>query len=483
MELALINPAQHRQLFLDDHAVEKTYGVKRALHQPQKAQPVLMPDRSLDQVLVQSIDEPQWNSEKQVWEWWYRALYAIPPYGTGQTTQSSMTHYAISKDGISWKTPSVGLYEWRGSNNNNIAFDFVGVGPIQSKERSPCHIFRDERDEDPQRRYKGFFNDEKNCNRWPGVSPDGFHWTVLDVPSIPSNDTSDLTYDEIGNQYVATVKHRTEWGRSVWLSTSKDFANWTTPLLIVHTDEIDKENCRDRVRRVVEDPAYLSPPVVDDTDYNAELYFMSVMPYQGIYVGFPLLFNPAGTDSPQLNNTGINQVELAVSRDLRHWERVADRGVFLGVEPWDGVNYGTAQVSLCGRPIVHEDREIWIYYQTCRFRGHHSLYEDVSPEFLNDMGGMFLARLRLDGFVSLDAEPEGEVITRPFMLNGENLYVNAEADSGELRADILDAETMDPLPGFSASQCTSLQGDHLSGLIAWEGQSAPVSPNPPKDGV
>ena len=474
MEPSLINPVRHRQLFLDDHAVEKTYGVKRALHQPQKDQPVLMPDRSLDQVLVQSIDEPQWNSEKKVWEWWYRGLYAIPPYGRGQTTENSMTHYAISTDGICWETPSLGLYEWRGSIDNNIAFDSVEVGFIQSKERSPCHIFRDERDEDPQSRYKGFFNDEQNCNRWPGVSPDGFHWTVLDVPPIPSNDTSDLTYDEIGNQYLATVKHRMEWGRSVWLSTSKDFANWTTPLLIVHTDEIDKQNRRNRVRRVVEDPAYLSPPVVDDTDYNAELYFMSVMPYEGIYVGFPLLFNPAGTDAPQMNNTGINQVELAVSRDLHHWERVADRGVFLGVEPWNGVNYGTAQVSLCGRPIVHEDCEIWIYYQACRFRGHHSLYEDVSPEFLNDMGGMFLARLRLDGFVSLDAEQEGEVITRPFMLNGENLYVNAETDSGELQADILDAETMDPLPGFSASQCTSLQGDHLSGRIAWEGQSAPV---------
>ena len=478
MGAPLINPSQHRQLFLDDHAVEKMHGVKRALHQPLKAEPVLMPDHSLDQVLLQSLDEPQWNSEKKVWEWWYRGVYAIPPYGSGQSTTSSMTHYATSTDGISWEAPSLGLYSWRGSTDNNIAFDSVEVEFIQSRERSPCHIFRDERDEDPQRRYKGFFNDEQNCNRWPAVSQDGFHWTVLDVPPVPSNDTSDLAYDEIGDQYVATVKHRTEWGRSVWLSTSRDFANWTPPRLIVHTDEIDKQNRRDRVRRVVEDPAYLSPPVVDATDYSAELYMMSVMPYEGIYVGFPLLFNPAGTDAPQMNNTGINQVELAVSRDLHRWERVADRSVFLGVEPWNGVNYGTAQVSVCGRPIVHEGREIWVYYQACRFRGHHSLYEDVSPEFLNDMGGIFLARLRLDGFVSLDAEQEGEVVTRPFMLNGEDLYVNAEADSGELRAEILDAETMDPLPGFSASQCASIRGDHLSGRIAWEGESAPVRDRP-----
>ena len=80
--------------------------------------------------------------------------------------------------------------------------------------------------------------------------------------------------------------------------------------------------------------------------------------------------------------------------------------------------------------------------------------------------------------MSLDAEQEGEVVTRPFMLNVEDLYVNAEADSGELRAEILDAETMDPLPGFSASQCASIRGDHLSGRIAWEGESAPVRDRP-----
>ena len=478
MKLSLIDPAQHRQRFLDDYAVERTYNLTRTFHQPQKDQPVLMPDRSLDQVLIQSIDEPQWNSEKKVWEWWYRALYAVPPYAMGKTTESVNTHYATSEDGVRWEKPSLNLYEWRGSRDNNIAFDSSEVVCFQSRERSPSHIIRDDTDYDPQRRYKGFFNDQLNCNRFPGVSPDGFHWTQLDVPAIPSNDTSDLTYDKISNQYVATVKHRTEWGRSVWLSTSKDFAVWTTPHLIIHIDEIDKQNRLNRVRTVVENPEYLSPPVIDNTDYNAELYMMSVMPYEGIYIGFPLLFNPAGTDAPQLNNTGINQVELATSRNLYHWNRVANRDVFLGVQPWDGVNYGTAQVSICGRPIGREDKEIWIYYQACRFRGHHSLYKDVDPKFLNDMGGIFLAKLRLDGFVSLDAKQEGEVVTRPFMLNGENLFVNFENESGELRAEILDADTMAPLPRFSASQCTSIRGDHLSARIIWEGSTTPATTNP-----
>ena len=70
----------------------------------------------------------------------------------------------------------------------------------------------------------------------------------------PSEDTSTLIYDEISEQYVATVKQRTVWGRSVWLSTSVDFVDWTEPKLILHTDEIDRANRKRRIQEVVENP-------------------------------------------------------------------------------------------------------------------------------------------------------------------------------------------------------------------------------------
>ena len=462
MKLSTINPAQHKQLFLDDHTIESLSGVKRTLHPPQKCGPVLRPDRSREQISLQSRSVPQWNSEKGIWEWWYWASYAVPPYGKHHSTSISLVHYAVSTDGVRWETPSLGLYEWRGSRDNNIACD-----PTEG-HRSLYHIIRDEREKDPQRRYKGLFGAR---DRALGISPDGLDWTMLDAPAIPSSDESHFTYDEMGEQYLALVKHGTEWGRSVWLATSKDFVHWTEPKLIFHSDETDKENRRRRIREVVQNPAYLSPPIVDGTDYIAEVYQMAVMPYEGIYVGFPGLFNPAGAiPPPQMNYTGINQVELTVSRDLAHWERVADRAVFIGIDPWDGVNYGTAQNLLCGRPHVHEAREIWIYYNAIRFRGHKELYRDVTPEFFDDVSALCLAKLRLDGFVSLDAEAEGTIVTKPFMLNGGHPYVNAEVGKGELRAEMLDAETMKPLPGLSVQQCIPLNGDHLCARIAWKGQ-------------
>ncbi len=79
MDPAYIDPVRHKQLFLDDHAVESMSGVKRTLHRPDKPGPVLRPDRSLGQTALQSRSVPQWNSEKGLWEWWYWAMYDSLP--------------------------------------------------------------------------------------------------------------------------------------------------------------------------------------------------------------------------------------------------------------------------------------------------------------------------------------------------------------------------------------------------------------------
>ena len=456
MNPAPIQPQRHKQLFLDDGAIEAMSGLQRVLHRPERCGPVLRPNRSRGEKHVQSASAPQWNPEKSLWEWWYKGYTAF--------TDDSLALYATSTDGLRWEKPDLGLYECNGSTANNIAY--------QSPDHYLNHIVRDEGEEDPQRRYKAFFSEADHMDRCPGVSPDGFAWTFLDVPPIPSQDTSQLICDDIGQRYLATVKHRTEWGRSAWLVTSPDFAHWTDPVLILHTDEIDQQNRKRRIQEVVDDPAYLSPPVVDGREYLAQLYMLPLTTYEGLYIGFPLLFNPSGTDPEQTNHTGLNQVELAVSRDAHHWQRVADRAVFVGVEPWEGgANFGNAQVSLCGSPIVHE-QEIWIYYLAYRFRGHRNLFADLDPSIYNDAffeesSAICLAKLRLDGFVSLNASTEGELLTAAFTWRGESLYVNAAADDGEVLVEVVDAESHTPLPGRSVRECRPLRGDHLRGAVTW----------------
>ncbi len=468
---AEIHPLRHRQLFLDDGAVESTSGLQRVLHQPVKAGPVIMPDRSRGERAVQSGSVPQWDPEKGRWEWWYK--------GITNFTGEYVTLYATSADGVHWERPVVGLYEWNGSRSNNVAFD--------SGMMNLCHVIRDQAEADPRRRYKGLFSDSDNMDRYPGVSADGFMWEISQGPPIPSQDTSSLVYDDIGNRYLAIVKHRTEWGRSAFLSTSPDCGDWTDPELVLHTDEIDRENRKRRIQAVVDDPAYLSPPVVDGRDYLAQLYMMPVLPYEGLYVGFPLLFNPSGADGAQSNHTGLNQVELAVSRDARKWERVADRAVFVGVEPWEGgANFGNAQVALCGAPIVR-DEELWIYYIACRYRGHRDLFANLDAAIYNDAffdpnTVICLARLRRDGFVSFDpvAADAGEMVTKPFRWTQGSLCVNAAVVAGgEIAVEVVDAGSLRPLPGRSAGECVALRGDRLAGEIRWgEGSHAAFGARP-----
>lgn len=456
----MIDPIQHKQLFLDDSAVEQMSGVTRCLHQPYHHQPVLRPDQSQGQVAVQSRSAPQWNSEKEIWEWWYWAYYQVPPHGKYQSTEARVSCYATSTDGIDWQTPILGLHEWNGSHQNNIVID--------PKARSLYHIIRDEQEQDPQRRYKALFDLH---DRYLGVSPDGFRWTMLDVPPIPSEDESHFLYDPISRQYLAFVKQPTEWGRSVWLSTSKDFQHFSAPQLVFHSDALDRENRKQRIQRVIADPAYLSPPLVDETDHIAQVYQMAVMPYEGAYIGFPVLFNPAGAVPPPHGNyTALNQVELTYSHDCLHWMRVADRALFLPVDPMEETTYGWAQKLLCGTPHVHDQREIWIYYNALRFRGPQYLYKDVPAHYHDDASALVLAKLRLDGFVSLDADEAGTMTTKPFLSQGGQLFVNAETKDGAVMAEIVDAGTYQPLSGFSAAESIPVRGDHLRAQLRWNHQ-------------
>ena len=215
-----------------------------------------------------------------------------------RTTRSPMT-------GNIGKSPALGLYEFGGSTDINIAFDPENMG-----QGIPFHVVRDESDPDPRRRYKGLFNAN---GRRLAVSPDGFDWILHDAPPIPSQDESQFTHDLQSNRFLAMVKLSSEWGRSVWLSTSSDFNTFTEPQLIFHTDEIDRENGRRRVRKIIEDPANITPPLVDDEDYIAECYNMAVLPYEGLYIGFPTIFNSVGAiPPPETNHTRINQIELTV---------------------------------------------------------------------------------------------------------------------------------------------------------------------------
>lgn len=80
-----------------------------------------------------------------------------------------------------------------------------------------------------------------------------------------------------------------------------------------------------------------------------------------------------------------------------------------------------------------------------------------------------LALLRRDRFASMDAgDSTGILTTRPVRFRGRHLFVNVQAEKGELRTEVLD-ENGQVIPSFSSANCVPISVDRTRQAIAWNG--------------
>ena len=436
-----------RELFLDDSMVGGLYRVARKVHQPAKQGAVVRADRpwertlrrgsSVPSELVEFYNSPVWDGDERVFKMWY-------VIGDGR-----LTGFARSRDGVAWEKPTLGVREHEGSKQNNL------VTVRGNPEAEIVHVLRDP-DAPAERRYKGlaFLG---AAGRQAVVSADGYDFRVLGAPPIPGQDTSQLVWDERGRQYILTVKHPGPFGRSVWLSTSKDFEHWTPHELIFHADALDQELGRRRIEEHLRNPALYHPLASHPDEYRTEVYMMPAFPYESLYVGLPVFFEAADRlPAPFNNQDGINSIKLAASRNLRTWVKVGNRESFIPVSPRAAGVLDTAQVLPAARPVVRED-ELWFYYSGIDVR---------YPPDGAFHGAIHLAKLRRDGFVSLDGESETAFVeTRNLRLEGKHLFCNVDARAGELRAEFLGRD----LPAaFAGVRSRPVQGDRLRAELVWE---------------
>jgi len=78
-----------------------------------------------------------------------------------------------------------------------------------------------------------------------------------------------------------------------------------------------------------------------------------------------------------------------------------------------------------------------------------------------------LATLRLDGFVSVEADIEGTLATKPLIFLGETLVVNANAEGGALVVEAVDSKGQ-VIAGFAAADCTPITTDSVRHIVAWK---------------
>jgi hypothetical protein len=129
---------------------------------------------------------------------------------------------------------------------------------------------------------------------------------------------------------------------------------------------------------------------------------------------------------------------------------------------------------------VRQGDELWFYYWGSRFTMHrwHELDKPEHPDptlssearNASPASAIHLAKLRLDGFASLrGGATAGEVVTTSLPVNGTSLYVNAAAQAGTLKAELLDADTGVAIPGYTLADSVPLQADAVRAKLQWQG--------------
>ncbi|MBI4623443.1 MAG: hypothetical protein HY736_09540 [Verrucomicrobia bacterium] len=434
-----------RQLMFDRQVIDDAWGVERTVHQPVKYEknPVLPGEPQYSKAHFGSCFRfDQERSKFRLWaQSWdqRRAKYAKSQFGA----------YFESSDAVVWTAPELGLVEMDGSRKNNVIRAENGVLPgAMSVLEVP-----------PRLRHRGKFAmlygysaEKPRPGETHGMevriawSEDGLRWA--DQPENPvihgrSDTFNNIVYNPGRDVFMMYRRPSVNANqiRRIAYSESRDLITWSQPQTILFPDESD--------------PA-------------AMFYSLVVVPYQGMYVGFLQNFylytdNPSYA-GPVRNGPKSHQldIELAWSRDGLRWDRHPRHPVFLETGAPGSYDWGMISVH---QGLFEKDGRISLLYS-----GTEALH--VNAQVKAGRGSsLCLATLRQDGFVSLDAPKEGYVLTKPLLIPGGKLHINAQTEPGGFirvalrRGDgVKDGDWLD---GWSYEQSKDFRGDSADATMSW----------------
>jgi hypothetical protein len=363
-------------------------------------------------------------------------LFVANGYGSNE----GITRLYVSKDGIEFDAPELGVFEYQGSKANNIIFYLSPMYGCFFKDTNPNVL--------PEERFK-LTAWLANRGIYYYCSPDMIHWRRNETIMLPvvSGGNAETFWDDQRGQYVSLLKrdgsyHNDECpsvrGRvSVGFETKEIHKPWAFSAMDTPYFEgwpLVALTCEG--------------PIVFGVNKFGQVYRTRAVKYPwapDVYLAFLW----------RMDEKDVRQTDLAVSRDGVNWRTHADIGMYIP----NGLSFGgeTIVETLAHGGLVRRGDRIWQYAQYVT--GAHG------------GGTRSIVRLtqRLDGFVSLDAgSQEGVIITRPFVLEGKKLVLNADASDGYIRVGILDLSEK-PLAGFGTKKAIAVTSDSVEHVAGWEG--------------
>ncbi len=410
------------------HLLRATAFVTRIINQPERYEgnPIMKKAHDWEGETAPHPNGITYDEEDEIWKMWYCGL----THEDEGRRHVYNCMYATSQDGITWDRPELGLVKDSAGNDTNI----VHEGKAQ-------FAFKDPRAGDPSRQYKmGRSMASKEGLQHPMVyySPDGLNWTPDPGPFSHNrgDETLSVMYDPESKKYLGfcrnrypkpTLRHRTE--RSLLRIQSNDLVHWSMSEPIMDKDPLDP--------------------------FDTDFYGMRGTFYESVYLGFLNVHHTAKDDF---------DIWLAYSRDSFHWERLRT-GPFLPLGPEGSWDWG--MVSAIQAPIRLND-ELWFYYT-----GVAGLHDAQGKSV-----GLGLAKLRVDGFASIDAFENTHrtknypptLLTKPLYSHGNRLEVNVDASKGFIEAELLNVDGF-PIEGYSNDECDTFKGDSLAHTFTWKGRS------------
>jgi hypothetical protein len=302
------------------------------------------------------------------------------------------------------------------------------------------------------------------------TSPDGIHWTPFEKsplePDILTGDVIVAQRDPVtGVISVAGRSHSTWSGGS-----HPDDKSFSTPY---EPSETFGHNKRNVWWTQTDDglnwaPAFQALRADDQDNLDDQIYCLNHFRAGRLNLGLINIFHT-------VDNT--MDLELIYSQDnWQSWSRpfrnvpYIDRGA--GPTDWDRL------MMVCpSAPVVHGD-QVYVFYGGANTHHDWWIHEDIGPDVPEKCNmdlvdfRLGLAKLRRDGFVSMDVGPlDGVLVTNPLQCGGDRLVINAQCESdGYIAVEIQEAYGR-AWPGYSRGECDLFTGDDLEHVVTWQGNS------------
>ncbi len=458
-----ISVGSAKQLFLDHRFIEACEDVTLVVNPPVKRRdPVIRSDRPWDafRIIWYTVAE-----DRDSFKMWYQA-FDNDQWAGGR----SRLCYAVSKDGLEWTKPNLGIVEFKGSKDNNIIIDNI----VNST------VFIDPHGA-PDQRYKLIYTVHTD-GKWNDVrlitSSDGIRWRMpgKSVASINADTQHAAFWDARIKKYVVFFRVNIADDGTPPFPFVKPIQS-TPPVVApkvmrpgraigrLEMDDIAAPWPTDKTRTVLAADE-LDPPDSDIYTHSPYAY-----PYAAdAYFLFPMTYQHFRSNETDVRNDGVNDGQFCASRDGIHWMRY-DRKPYLQRGLPGEPDFGAAQ------PLGwHVRVGNYLYHYYMAWPWTHGGFRRLTPEQRRNRenwGREFVgaAVQRLDGFVSADAPYSGGWLqTPPIVFTGNRLELNINvAAMGEARVEIQDADGK-PIPIYQADQCDRILFNDVAYAVKWRGK-------------